>query len=85
METLLKNEFKPTRTVILAFGFDEEISGYQVGFFLCRIFVKLTTSLGNQGAGNLAPAIEAIYGKNGIGMLVDEGCKLSSLRNRSNW
>lgn len=29
IETLLEAGFKPTRTVVLAFGFDEEASGFQ--------------------------------------------------------
>lgn len=31
IETLLAKGFKPTRTVVLAFGFDEEASGVYVG------------------------------------------------------
>ncbi|KAH6916052.1 Gly-X carboxypeptidase [Coprinopsis sp. MPI-PUGE-AT-0042] len=58
VETLVKNGFRPTRTVVLAFGFDEEASGFK-------------------GAGYLAPAIEAIYGKNGIALIVDEGAGFS--------
>lgn len=30
VETLISNGFQPTRTVVLAFGFDEEVSGPQV-------------------------------------------------------
>jgi acetylornithine deacetylase/succinyl-diaminopimelate desuccinylase-like protein len=30
IETLLEKEFKPARTLVLAFGFDEEVSGHQV-------------------------------------------------------
>lgn len=29
VETLLEKNFKPTRTIVLAFGFDEETSGLQ--------------------------------------------------------
>jgi Gly-Xaa carboxypeptidase len=29
VETLLEKDFKPTRTIVLAFGFDEEASGLQ--------------------------------------------------------
>ncbi|TFK31147.1 hypothetical protein BDQ12DRAFT_694504 [Crucibulum laeve] len=54
IESLLDNSFQPTRTVVLAFGFDEEASG-------------------TQGAGSLAPALEAVYGKDGFAFIVDEG------------
>ena len=30
IETLLENRFQPTRTVVLAFGFDEEAGGFYV-------------------------------------------------------
>ena len=30
VETLLEKDFKPTRTIVLAFGFDEEATGMQV-------------------------------------------------------
>jgi hypothetical protein len=30
IEILLEKEFKPARTIVLAFGFDEEISGSEV-------------------------------------------------------
>jgi hypothetical protein len=33
VETLIENGFKPTRTIVLAFGFDEETSGLQVGYY----------------------------------------------------
>lgn len=32
MEMLLENSFQPSRTVIFAFGFDEEIGGYNACF-----------------------------------------------------
>jgi Gly-Xaa carboxypeptidase len=51
---LLEAGFRPKRTVLLSFGFDEECSG-------------------TQGAGTLAPAIEARYGKDGVAVVVDEG------------
>ena len=31
IETMLENGYKPTRTVVLAFGFDEESGGVHVG------------------------------------------------------
>jgi Gly-Xaa carboxypeptidase len=54
IETLITAEFQPVRTVVLAFGFDEEASGFQ-------------------GAGNLGPFLEKVYGGNGFAMVVDEG------------
>jgi acetylornithine deacetylase/succinyl-diaminopimelate desuccinylase-like protein len=32
VESLIELGFKPTRTIVLAFGFDEEVSGSQVSF-----------------------------------------------------
>lgn len=32
IESLLEAKFKPRRTIVLAFGFDEESSGFEVGF-----------------------------------------------------
>jgi acetylornithine deacetylase/succinyl-diaminopimelate desuccinylase-like protein len=34
IEVLLEKGFKPTRTVVFSFGFDEEAGGYQV----CLLF-----------------------------------------------
>lgn len=34
MEMLLEQSFSPSRTVMFAFGFDEEIGGYNVIIFL---------------------------------------------------
>ncbi|KDR80513.1 hypothetical protein GALMADRAFT_60610 [Galerina marginata CBS 339.88] len=54
IETLIDSKFQPARTVVLAFGFDEEAAGFQ-------------------GAGNLGPFLEKVYGENGFAMIVDEG------------
>ncbi|KAF8996894.1 hypothetical protein BDQ17DRAFT_1544560 [Cyathus striatus] len=54
VEHMLKSGWKPTRTLILAFGQDEEINGLA-------------------GAVNIEKHLKGIYGKNGIGMIVDEG------------
>jgi acetylornithine deacetylase/succinyl-diaminopimelate desuccinylase-like protein len=32
VETLLEKNFKPTRTIVLAFGFDEEASGTHASY-----------------------------------------------------
>ncbi len=34
VETLLEKDFKPTRTIVLAFGFDEEAGGFQASHTL---------------------------------------------------
>ena len=31
VETLLKHDFSPARTIVIAFGFDEEATGREVG------------------------------------------------------
>ncbi|RMD40717.1 hypothetical protein DV735_g4386, partial [Chaetothyriales sp. CBS 134920] len=54
VEELIKAGFKPRRTVILSFGFDEEVSG-------------------PRGAAHLAQHLLERYGKDGVGMIVDEG------------
>ncbi|RDW74760.1 putative carboxypeptidase s protein [Coleophoma cylindrospora] len=54
VELLVDAGFKPKRTLILSFGFDEEASGFE-------------------GAGHLAPVILERYGKNGVGIIIDEG------------
>ncbi|KAF8998133.1 hypothetical protein BDQ17DRAFT_1362515 [Cyathus striatus] len=54
VEHMLNSGWKPTRTLILAFGQDEEISGFS-------------------GAVNIDKHLKGVYGKNGIGMIVDEG------------
>ncbi|PPQ79239.1 hypothetical protein CVT25_002805 [Psilocybe cyanescens] len=42
IETLIKAEFQPTRTVVLSFGFDEESAGFQgaghLGLFLEKVY-----------------------------------------------
>ncbi|KAI9510035.1 hypothetical protein F5148DRAFT_977310 [Russula earlei] len=40
VETLLKREFQPARTIVLAFGFDEEASGFQGAQHLSRAMLK---------------------------------------------
>ncbi|KAF9011801.1 carboxypeptidase S [Cyathus striatus] len=40
IETLLKAEFQPARTVLLAFGFDEEIGGFKGAKFLADHLLK---------------------------------------------
>jgi hypothetical protein len=76
IESLLEKGFKPTRTVVLSFGFDEEVSGIRVRF---PSFIKLLRPTVNsciQGARTLAQALNNIYGKDGIAFVIDEGGKL---------
>ncbi|KAI0289559.1 carboxypeptidase S [Russula brevipes] len=40
VETLLEKEFEPTRTIVLAFGFDEEATGLQGAKRLCEAMLK---------------------------------------------
>ncbi|KAH9167378.1 hypothetical protein EDB89DRAFT_2125443 [Lactarius sanguifluus] len=40
VETLLEKNFKPTRTIVLAFGFDEETTGMQGGRRLSQVLLK---------------------------------------------
>ncbi|KAI6104447.1 hypothetical protein EDD16DRAFT_1714744 [Pisolithus croceorrhizus] len=54
IESLLEIGYEPTRTVVLAFGFDEE-------------------SGGTYGAQTLATKLEAMFGRNGYAMIIDEG------------
>ena len=78
IESLLEAKFKPRRSVVLAFGFDEESSGFQVSFsthVFLGFFLKRNTW---QGAGTLGPTLESAYGENGFAMIVDEGCKMTS-------
>ncbi|KAI9440734.1 hypothetical protein H4582DRAFT_2074521 [Lactarius indigo] len=61
VETLLEKDFKPTRTIVLAFGFDEEASGLQASN------TPLSTSA------TLHTALLKKYGENSFALLVDEG------------
>jgi Gly-Xaa carboxypeptidase len=83
VETLLQNNFSPTRTVLLSFGFDEEISGFLVSRFLFRRQPVRNDTFATQSAGTLAPFIKEIYGKNGVAMVIDEGREYRTLSCRS--
>jgi Gly-Xaa carboxypeptidase len=79
IESLLEAKFKPRRSVVLAFGFDEESSGFEVSFSTHvhrpEPFLKRNAL---QGAGTLGLTLEDAYGENGFAMIVDEGCKMTS-------
>jgi Gly-Xaa carboxypeptidase len=77
IESLLENEFIPTRSVVLSFGFDEEASGVYVRTYVpLRPFKYLTGSSICQGASSLANYLLLTYGKDAFALLVDEGCVL---------
>ncbi|KAI9440733.1 hypothetical protein H4582DRAFT_2074520 [Lactarius indigo] len=64
VETLLEKNFKPTRTIILAFGFDEEASGLQASNTLLYY---------------LSQALLKTYGEDSFALLVDEGIGFSDV------
>lgn len=71
VETLLEKKFVPTRTIVLAFGFDEETSGLFVCLFLSK---RLTRSdCREQGAQKIGEYLLRQYGENAFALLVDEG------------
>ncbi|KAI9453413.1 hypothetical protein BJY52DRAFT_1289449 [Lactarius psammicola] len=67
VETLLEKGFKPTRTIVLAFGFDEEASGLQASNTI------LSSSTTWRGAESLSQALLKKYGEDSFALLVDEG------------
>lgn len=79
IEYLLENGWKPKRTVILAWGFDEEMC---VAFSSgqdppardadASPFAR-TCSGGPQGAATIGPYLFDKYGQDGIAFLIDEG------------
>ena len=73
IDSLLKLKFVPTRTVVLAFGIDEEASGLEVIPLLSLYLLLVTDAVRWKGAGHLAVYFERKYGKDGFAMLVDEG------------
>ncbi|KAH9066865.1 hypothetical protein EDB87DRAFT_1678703 [Lactarius vividus] len=81
VETLLEKNFKPTRTIVLAFGFDEEVGGMQVnntplsGSTTRRAFLTLF----RQGAWSLSQVLLKKYGEDSFALLVDEGSGFSEI------
>lgn len=71
LELLLENKFAPTRTIILAFGYDEEGGGVKVRN--CPTCILSSSHRSFQGAGALYPKIVERYGLDSIAMIVDEG------------
>lgn len=79
---LIDADFEPTRTVILAFGFDEEIGGEFVGADKLLLYAHDdNTKL--QGAGTLSHHLLEKYGRNGVAMVLDEGRKKEKVFVRS--
>ena len=64
----------PTRTVVVAFGFDEEVTGSEVGISACGVPTFLLMNL--QGAGHLSAALLNAYGENAFAFIIDEGGQL---------
>ena len=69
---MIKENFIPSRTIILAFGIDEESAGTQVIFRLVRC-MYCATYIDKQGAPYIAQYLEYLYGKDGIAAILDEG------------
>lgn len=70
VEKLLERGFEPKRTVVLAFGIDEERSGVDVGVPICD---KGGSADVNQGATAIRDYLVKAYGEDAFSILVDEG------------
>ena len=71
LETLIEKGWTPSRTIVLAFGFDEEASGIHVS-----IDFDYEDSGSNycvKGASALGKALEETYGRDAFAFVVDEG------------
>lgn len=66
-ETLLEKNFKPERTLLAGFGFDEEISGYQGAQFIAQ---HLEETRGKD-------SIDLILDEGGLGIAVRNGITLA--------
>jgi Gly-Xaa carboxypeptidase len=73
---LLEKDFEPTRTIVLAFGFDEEVGGLQVSDTILLELGMLSHLCYRQGAQKLSRAMLEKYGENSMALLVDEGGQL---------
>lgn len=74
INTLLDHGFKPQRTVVIAWGIDEEASGFEVApLASLRRNIWLMSVDYHKGAGHLGPYLEQTYGQDSFAMLVDEG------------
>jgi len=81
-ETLISNGFQPTRTIVLAFGFDEEVSGKEVG---CSLFFDhYQILIVVQGAANIGRFLLDLYGKDGFAFVIDEGGDIGPVVERYN-
>ena len=68
----MKSGFQPKRKIVLAFGFDEEVSGIYVSQTELPDTNQLTRNC-LQGAQELGKYLEATYGTDSFAMIVDEG------------
>ncbi|KAL0953579.1 hypothetical protein HGRIS_004794 [Hohenbuehelia grisea] len=73
IEVLLEGGFRPSRTVVLAFGFDEEASGLQVKCYERYSSDSESKPLALKGAHKLSATLEAAYGRDSFAMIIDEG------------
>jgi Gly-Xaa carboxypeptidase len=73
IESLLENGFVPTRTVVMAFGFDEEASGIYVSTSVYSGLLNTEILSTCQGASSLAEFLLSTYGKDAFALLIDEG------------
>lgn len=76
---LLEHSFRPVRTIVFAFGFDEESGPVHVSLRPSLCPLCSTSSLFVQSAGHLNDYLLATYGKDGFSILVDEGGVFFSL------
>jgi len=72
---MLEGGFQPTRTVVIASGFDEEVGGLRVSYYI-SVLGAYITEYWPKGASSLSTAMLERFGENAFTMLVDEGGQL---------
>lgn len=73
IESLLKKGFKPARSIVLAYGIDEERGGVDVSHTI-RFPLPCSNDM-YQGARYMKDYLLDTYGRDSFAMLVDEGGK----------
>lgn len=73
MEALYRVGFIPQRTIVLAFGMDEERHGTEVSSSVLDLFSLMMTYAAHQGGPAMRDYLLKTYGENGFAMLLDEG------------
>ena len=73
VEYLVSAGFEPARTLVLAFGFDEESTGTQVRIVTFAWHRPRYRFGIPQGAGALSEYLLATFGRNAFALIVDEG------------